>query len=135
MTSEIQVLLEAIVNPTEDVERLKIAFANIIEHPSFELVSEGDRAILRGTVEGERSLAKLRNILHQDRILAAARKVLLHGVRANEIRFYLNRQVAYVGHVSFCKPQGESPLGPIEVRILAEDPKALIDWLAPVTFR
>ena len=125
-------LLEAEVNPTEDAERIKVAFTNFFEHLRLELLTEDDRQVLRGTAEGERSLMKFQSLLYQERIIAAARKVLLRGVRGNEITFFLNRQVAFAGHISFCKPIGESPLGPIMARIFTEDPRALIDWLTPV---
>jgi len=59
--------------------------------------------------------------------------VLFKGLNENSITFYLNKQVAYAGHVSFCQPVAESPLGPIKVQILCDKPKDLIDWLAPKT--
>jgi predicted RNA binding protein with dsRBD fold (UPF0201 family) len=135
LSSKTRVLLLSVVNPTEDVERMKVAFSNVFEDLRFELLKEGDHEVLRAEVEGERGLAKLRSLLRQDRILAAARKVFLGGVRGSEIAFFLNKQVAYAGHVSFCRPRGEFPLGPIEARIFTEDPVALIDWLAPRTYK
>jgi predicted RNA binding protein with dsRBD fold (UPF0201 family) len=135
LNSKSRVLLLSVVNPTEDVERVKVAFSNVFEDLRFGLLKEGDHEVLRAEAEGERGLAKLRSLLRQDRILAAARKVFLGGVRGSEIAFFLNKQVAYAGHVSFCGPRGESPLGPIEVRIFTEDPVALIDWLAPRIYR
>lgn len=42
---------------------------------------------------------------------------------------FLNKQVAFAGHVSFCEPVGESPLGPIRVEIESEDLIGMIDWL------
>jgi predicted RNA binding protein with dsRBD fold (UPF0201 family) len=44
--------------------------------------------------------------------------------------FYLNKQAAYAGHVSFSAPEGESPLGPIQVIVETENPEQLVDWLA-----
>jgi len=38
-----------------------------------------------------------------------------------------------VGHISFSEPVGESPLGPIRVEVRCEDPRELINWLAPKT--
>jgi predicted RNA binding protein with dsRBD fold (UPF0201 family) len=51
-------------------------------------------------------------------------------VEGNRIVFFLNKQAAYAGHVSFSAPEGESPLGPIQVILETEDPEQLIDWLA-----
>ncbi|MEM3766442.1 MAG: hypothetical protein QXU46_05395, partial [Candidatus Bathyarchaeia archaeon] len=55
------------------------------------------------------------------------------GLSENNITFYLNKQVAYAGHVSFSKAVAESPLGPIKVQIECGNPRQLIDWLAPKT--
>jgi uncharacterized protein len=44
--------------------------------------------------------------------------------------FFLNKQAAYAGHVSFSAPEGESPLGPIQVMIETDHMEELIDWLA-----
>jgi predicted RNA binding protein with dsRBD fold (UPF0201 family) len=51
-------------------------------------------------------------------------------VEGNRIVFFLNKQAAYAGHVSFSAPEGESPLGPIQVILETENPEQLIDWLA-----
>jgi len=69
-------------------------------------------------------------ILQRDRIRAAARSVLRRSVEGNRIVFFLNKQAAYAGHVSFSAPEGESPLGPIHVILETENPEQLIDWLA-----
>jgi predicted RNA binding protein with dsRBD fold (UPF0201 family) len=51
-------------------------------------------------------------------------------VEGNQLVFYLNKQAAYAGHVSFSAPDGESPLGPIQVIVETGNPDQLIDWLA-----
>jgi len=51
-------------------------------------------------------------------------------MEGNRLVFYLNKQAAYAGHVSFSAPEGESPLGPIQVIIETENTDQLIDWLA-----
>ena len=76
------------------------------------------------------SLERFRMILQRDRIRAAARSVLRRSLEGNRIVFSLNKQAAYAGHVSFSAPEGESPLGPIQVILETENPEQLIDWLA-----
>ncbi len=68
-------------------------------------------------------------IIQRDRIRAAAGAALRRATDGNRITFFLNKQVAYAGHVSFCEPEGESPLGPIRVVIDADDPAGIIDWI------
>ena len=75
------------------------------------------------------SLERLKMIVQRDRIRAAARSVLRRSVEGNRIIFFLNKQAAYAGHVSFSAPEGESPLGPIQVIIESEKPEDTIDWL------
>jgi predicted RNA binding protein with dsRBD fold (UPF0201 family) len=68
-----------------------------------------------------------------DRVRDAARKVFFAGIRGKTIGFCLNKQVAFAGHISFSEEVAESPLGPIRVTIECENPRQLIDWLAPRT--
>jgi len=86
------------------------------------------KVILDG--KDQSSLERFRMILQRDRIRAAARSVLRRSVEGNRLVFYLNKQAAYAGHVSFSAPEGESPMGPIQVIVEAVDPDQLIDWLA-----
>lgn len=76
------------------------------------------------------SLERFRMILQRDRIRAAARSVLRRGMEGDRIVFFLNKQAAYAGHVSFSEPEGESPLGPIRVILETEKPEQLVVWLA-----
>ncbi len=99
------------------------------------LVEEDDTQRLTGKAEGLEALSRFHELLRRELILDAARKVLLRGIREDTIAFYLNKQVAYVGHLSFSQPTGESPLGPIRVEIECDNPRQLIDWLAPRTVR
>jgi uncharacterized protein len=69
-------------------------------------------------------------ILQRDRIRAAARSVLRRSIEGNRIVFFLNKQAAHAGHVSFSAPEGESPLGPIQIILETEKPEQIIDWLA-----
>jgi uncharacterized protein len=75
------------------------------------------------------SLERFKMILQRDRIRAAARSVLRRSVEDNRLVFFLNKQAAYAGHVSFSAREGESPLGPIMVTVEIENPELLINWL------
>jgi len=88
---------------------------------------------LTAVAKGQDSLCKLRNLLHNDRIRDASRRLLFKSIRGNMISFYLNKQVAFVGHISFSEESAESPLGPIRVNIETDNPEQLIDWLAEKT--
>jgi len=75
------------------------------------------------------SLERFRMIVQRDRIRAAARRILRKSIQENQIVFFLNKQAAFAGHVSFTEPEGESPLGPIQVTVETTNPEQLIDWM------
>ncbi|MCL1976931.1 MAG: hypothetical protein FWG55_02305 [Candidatus Bathyarchaeota archaeon] len=127
--------IETDVNPTEDEEKVKKAVSNILGNPTFtsEPALQGFR--LKADAQGREALTNFRNLLRNDRIRDAARKILYRATRDDKISFYLNKQVAYAGHISFSEEYGESPLGPIHVVIETAASKQLVDWLAEKTER
>lgn len=128
---EINVHIEVEINPTEDSEKVKRAIENVFGKVDFEIKPQQRGSLLTAEIKGLDGLTKLQNLLRRERIRAAARGVLFEGLRGNSITFYLNKQVTFVGHLSFSEPVGESPLGPIKIEIHCDNPKELIDWLAP----
>ena len=72
-------------------------------------------------------------MLRNDRIRDAARRFLFKSIRGNMISFFLNKQVAFAGHISFSEETAESPLGPIRVNIETDDTEQLVEWLAEKT--
>lgn len=130
---EIEIRVEAEVNPTEDQEKVKRAVENVFGNVEFEVKPQRRGSLLIARAKGVNGLTKLYNLLRRERIRDAARGVLFNGLSEKSVVFYLNKQVAYAGHLSFSKPVAESPLGPIKVQISCEDPRELIEWLAPKT--
>lgn len=119
--------VEAEVKSTEAREKVEAAIKQIF--PSLELNSVGNSLV--GESTSVESLDRLHQLLRQQAIRDSARSVMLRSRRGNVVRFMLNRQVAFVGKVSFT--EGESPLGPIGVTLEAPDIERLIDYLAPRT--
>ena len=131
--AEISVHLEADINPTESEEKVRTAAANILANASFTIKPSGKAWLLTTEAKGLDSLIRLRKILRNDRIRDAARKMLFRSIRENTLSFCLNKQVAFSGHVSFCEENAESPLGPIRIKITADNPRQLAEWLAEKT--
>lgn len=129
--NSIKVKAETEIKPTEDPDKVRRAIQNLILNPTIETAQICNGALLIAKAEGEDGLSNLHTLLRQERIRDAARKLLFRGLHGKTITFCLNKQVAYVGRISFCKPSAESPLGPIKIEIICNDPVALIDWLAP----
>jgi len=130
---EISVHIEVEINPTEDPEKVKRAVENIFGKVEFVIKPQQRGSLLLAETKGLDGLSKLQNLLRRERIRAAARTVLFEGLHEKSIIFYMNKQVAFVGHVSFSEPVAESPLGPIKIEINCTNPRELIDWLTKIT--
>jgi len=128
---EVEIQVE--VNPTEDEAKVKRAVENIFSGLQFEQKPLKRGSLLTARTNSRDGLTKLYNLLRRERIRTATRSVLFKGLNGHSIVFYLNKQAAFAGHVSFSQPTGESPLGPVRVEIKNDDPVQLIDWLAPRT--
>jgi len=130
---EVEVQIEAEVNPTEDEVKVRRAVENMFHSVQFELRPLKRGGLLTAKTRGMDALTKFYNLLGRERIRDAARGVMYKGMMGHTLVFYLNKQVAYAGHVSFSQPTGESPLGPVKVQIQCDNPRNIIDWLAPRT--
>lgn len=127
----VNVHVEVEINPTESEEKVKRAVENTFGGISVEIEPRHKGSLLVAEGEGLEALEKLYNLVRRERIRNAARGVLFKGLEGNAIRFCLNKQAAYAGHVSFAEELTECPLGPMKVRIKCDNPRELINWLAP----
>lgn len=130
---EIEVCVEVEINPTESEEKVRRAVENVFGGIPVQIKPLRKGSMLIAEAKGLEALTKLYNLLRRERIRDAARGALFEGLSEKIITFYLNKQAAFVGHVSFSKAVAESPLGPIRVQIKCDEPRQLIDWLAPKT--
>jgi len=121
------------VNLTESEEKVRTAVANLFAGLPIVVNSSHNGSVLEAKVKGQEALIKFRNLLRNDRIRDAARRALLTSTKNGAVVFCLNKQVAFAGHISFSEEIAESPLGPIKVTIKCDDPRKLVDWLAPRT--
>jgi hypothetical protein len=130
---EVTIRVETEVYPTETEEKVKKTVINLFGNMALQIKPFYLGSVLTAEAKGQEKLVKLRNVLRNDRVRDAARRVLLGSLRCGPISFCLNKQVAFAGHVSFSEEVAESPLGPLKVMIECENPRQLIDWLAPRT--
>ena len=126
---EIKIHVETEINPTEAEEKVKTAVANLFGAIAIKTESSHVRSMLTAEARGREAMISFRNVLRRDRVRDAARRVFYAGSREKSIIFFLNKQVAFAGHVSFSQETGESPLGPIKVVIECENPRELVVWL------
>ncbi|MEJ2280347.1 MAG: RNA-binding domain-containing protein [Candidatus Bathyarchaeota archaeon] len=125
------VRIEVFVNPTEDLDKVKQAVNNMFGTLEFNIKPGTDGCVYISENRGYETLIRFHDLLNREMILAAARKILRNEMTEESVIFYLNKQVAFAGHVSFSQQTSESPLGPIKVQIYCDNPKKFIDWLAP----
>jgi predicted RNA binding protein with dsRBD fold (UPF0201 family) len=110
--------------PTEDPKKVQQALLKVFPECSLDEY-EGDY------VGHTSSPDKFKEIVGNLWIRDAARGVMLRGACGNRTSFTINKQVAFVGKISFI--QGTPPLGGIEVVIEDENLEQLIDNIAPST--
>lgn len=116
--------VRAPLNPTEDEEKVVKSILSI-----FKVKVNVTQDEVIGCSKNINSLENLKRMIRQRRIRSAARAVMRSGIRGNIVEFYLHKQAAYAGKVSFSNAEGESPLGPIRVTIKTDDPNKLVNWL------
>lgn len=128
ITSRIDLKVEAIVNPSEDTQKVIEAIANLFTRCSPE-VSFRSRVV--GRAVGSDSLAILYEQVRSRSAMGVLRRMLLDNRVGDSTSFLLNKQAATSGIAAVIEEEQESPLGPIRVTISCEELDALVDWLVP----
>ncbi|MEM2534283.1 MAG: RNA-binding domain-containing protein, partial [Candidatus Nezhaarchaeales archaeon] len=127
------IIVEAEIRPTEDEEKVKKAVLSFFTPSSIRVEDRGHCKVLIAEANKVEALRKLHSKLRGQRILDAARSMMMRWSSKDRVVFYLHKQAAFMDYVTYCLPEGESPLGPIKVEVVGVDAKAVIDWLAPPT--
>ncbi|MFQ5986875.1 MAG: RNA-binding domain-containing protein [Thermoplasmata archaeon] len=109
---------------TETAEKVRTAVLNIFP--------EAQLTVGKGITGKAGSLDRLAELLQRQHIRASARELLKGSIQENRLVFYLNKQAAYAGRVSF---SAHAPLGDICVTVVSDDLRGLIENLAPPTIR
>jgi len=128
ITSQIDLKVEAIVNPSENAQKVIDAIANIFTRCSPEL---SFRSRVVGRADGSDALSILYEQVRSRSAMGVLRRMLLDNRAGDSTWFLLNKQAATSGIAAIIEDQQESPLGPIRVTISCEELDKLIDWLVP----
>jgi predicted RNA binding protein with dsRBD fold (UPF0201 family) len=115
--------VSCLVCPSEDPDKVRKAILNIFPDASLEVTERG--------LEGTASLDRFKDLIRRQKILDSTRSMMFKGIRNGYITIHLNKQVAFVGKVSFTEPK--TVLGTMRVTIETDDPERLIDAVAPRT--
>ncbi len=112
------------VFPSEDPDKVRVAMERIFPDIEIEEMEDG----LSGRTD---NLDRFSKQIRKQRILDTTRSVLIRGRRGNVTRFFLNKQVAFVGKISFCEER--TILGTMRVVVQDDEMDALIEDVAPET--
>ncbi|MFP3263364.1 MAG: RNA-binding domain-containing protein [Nitrososphaeria archaeon] len=130
--ADVRVRVEARLNPSEDPAKVLRAAMNVLGGDrAGDVVERMEGRALVVEASGARALLAVREQARRRRVMAALRRLLLENRSGTTTYVYVNRQAAYVGLISFVEEEGESPLGPIILRIESSDVDSTIDWLVP----
>lgn len=116
-----EITVKTPLKKTEDSEKVKRALLNIF--PDIELGISGE-----WIVGSTKSLEKLKDMLRNQKIRAAARTVFLKNKISGKFVFQLNKQTAYVGKINFIEDERQ-PLGTISVVVENANPDDLIEYV------
>ena len=128
ITSQIDLKVEAIVNPSEHAQKVIDAIVNIFTRCSPEL---SFRSRVVGRAVGSDSFSILYEQVRSRSAMGVLRRMLVDNRAGDSTWFLLNKQAATSGIAAIIEDQQESPLGPIRVTISCEELDKLIDWLVP----
>lgn len=113
------------VYPSEDPEKVRSAIEKLFPDAEVTEVDGGFEAKAD-------NLDRFSKQIRKQKILDTTRSVMMRGRRGSlRTTFHLNKQVAFMGKVSFTEER--AILGTIKVRVEDEDIEALIDAVAPET--
>ena len=117
------VFVSAPIFPSEDQNKVVQAITNIFPSAALEISD--------GNAEGKADIEHFSTQIRRQKILDAARSVMIRGRRKDRTAFLLNKQAAFAGKISFTDER--SVLGTIRVTIEDDDIDAAINTIAPGT--
>ncbi len=134
----IKIELKVEVNPTEEPEKIMEVLRNFAEIDQEKVIIDtisDNYYLYTTTVEGRGSLQSFFSGLRSQRTVESARKHLMGKRREKYVAFMLNKQALFMNKFHFCHSPGESPMGPVWVRIESDDITRVLEYLVPHTIK
>lgn len=129
--------IRCIIYPTEDPKRIERAIENILGSISFSYTKFEEFTEIYCPATEKTSIAILRQLVHEKRIIDAVRVRLLKNLDEHKTFLHFGKQAAYTGKLRLIDNTHEDPpLGPIEITFEFESDthfEEFLDWFSPRT--
>jgi len=125
MNQKTTIQISCMINPSEDVEKIKFAVKNIFPDMELEL-SETE---ISGKTNNFSALSQISKSIHEKNVKKTYQRILKNNNDGESTWFYLNKQAAFVNSVALCSEANESSLGPIKVILRSNDIESVIDTI------
>jgi predicted RNA binding protein with dsRBD fold (UPF0201 family) len=129
--------IRCIVHPTEEIQRIEKAIENILGSITLSTSKFDEFTEIYSSITSKDSFARLRQLVHDKRILSAVRVRLLKNLDEFSTFMHFDKQAAYTGKLRLIDNNHENPpLGSIEIRIEFESEsqfEEFLDWFSPRT--
>ncbi|MHA1646867.1 MAG: RNA-binding domain-containing protein [Promethearchaeota archaeon] len=135
--------IRTIIYPSEDLKQIKrifeyfYPFSLSTESEEIKISEPNDihKSIASATINGLHALDFLFTQVRKQRIVEAVRKFVLERMDLNNniCKFLLHKQTLTKGSIVLCSEPEESPLGPVEIEISAENIEYVLNYLFPET--
>ncbi|MFQ6053580.1 MAG: RNA-binding domain-containing protein, partial [Candidatus Bathyarchaeia archaeon] len=83
--TRVQITVEAVVHPTESVEKVERAVRNVLGDVELQKASEGSLTTLKCHLDGVESLQHFKNLLRRMRIRDAAKEFITRRARGDQL--------------------------------------------------
>ncbi len=131
-----EVLIICLVNPTEDTKKVGIALENLLGKSDF-TVDDNDTSEISVTYTNRDAINLVRQIIHETRIIDAARKRLRSNWNGTSTNIHFDKQAAFAKKLRIIDDNQElPPLGSIEMTLSFESEQEFdefVNWFTPPT--
>jgi predicted RNA binding protein with dsRBD fold (UPF0201 family) len=127
MNEKVEITVRTKAHRTESREKVEDAVLNLFPDAEFEGTEERDEDLELVATAGEESVERLRELIDEQEINETAYEKLHEAKLGDTLAFSLSKQPATVGRVNF--DVGGHELGAVHVRIEADDPDALVEYV------